>query len=107
MFLALLVSVAACGRGASDSPGTGSVGPSWSPPTTNTDGSPLNDLAGYYVYVGTEPINLTRLIAISDPKMTTSTVKDLTLGAWYFAVTAVNGGGSESARSKIVSKTIQ
>ena len=106
MFLALLVSVAACGGGASDSLGTGSAGLSWSPPTTNTDGSPLNDLAGYYVYVGTEPNSLARLIAISDPKTTTSTVKDLTPGTWYFAVTAVNGGGSESARSKIVSKTI-
>jgi len=105
--LALLVTLAACGRGASDSPGTGSVGLSWSPPTTNTDGSPLNDLAGYYVYVGTEPNDLARLIAISDPKTTTAMVKDLAPGTWYFAVTAVNGGGSESARSKIVSKTIQ
>jgi len=109
IFLSSLVAVAACGGGggASGSPAAESVGLSWLPPTTNTDGSPLSDLAGYYVYVGTEPNNLARLIVISDPMTTKSTVKGLTPGTWYFAVSAVNGGGSESARSKIVSKTIQ
>lgn len=108
VMLSLIVALAGCGGGGG-TPGSsapGNVGLSWLPPTTNTDGSPLHDLAGYYVYVGTDPSSLGRLIAILDPMTTTSTVKGLTPGTWYFAVTAVNSSGSESTYSRIISKTI-
>ncbi len=41
------------------SPGTATL--SWTPPTQNTDGSPLTDLAGYRVYWGTSSGNYPEL----------------------------------------------
>lgn len=84
---------------------------SWSPPTTNTDGSPLTDLASYNVYwnsgdpsLVTAPSGKVRSVA---PAITpTTTVINLAAGNWYFAVTAINSMGVESAISNIATKAI-
>jgi hypothetical protein len=85
----------------------GSARLSWSAPTANVDGSPLKEPAGYRIYYGTDPNDLSHRIAIPDPSVVSWTVSGLTPGTWYFAVTAVGSGGSESAHSTIASKTIQ
>jgi len=77
---------------------------SWSAPTTNEDGTPLQDLAGYRVYYGyystraTEPpCNSTR---VDVGKVTGHQVTGLTQGSTYYVqVTAVDTAGNESACS--------
>src|SRR5499427_4741428 len=43
---------------------TGSATVSLSPPTQNTDGSPLTDLAGVTIYYGTSPTNLSQTVQV-------------------------------------------
>jgi hypothetical protein len=88
-------------------PVTGSAALSWQSPTQNTDGSPLNNLAGYRIVYGTNPNSLTQTIQIANPTATTYVVEGLTAGTWYFAVRSYTTGGSESANSGVANKTIQ
>ncbi len=77
---------------------------SWSAPATNTDGTPLTDLAGYYVYTGLASRTYTSKFNVG--LVTTYTVTSLPTGTSYFAVTAYNSVGTESAYSNEVSKYI-
>ena len=79
---------------------------SWQPPTTNTDGSPLTNLAGFRVYWGTTAGNYPSSVTISNPGITTYVVENLTPNTYYFAVKAFNSAGAESAWSNSGSKTI-
>src|SRR6266705_3149198 len=82
-----------------------SVTVTWNAPTTSIDGTPLNDLAGYRVYLGTAPPTCTSgsFHAVSSPTTTptlgqsvSSRVTALSAGVTYFArVTAVNTSGNE------------
>jgi hypothetical protein len=78
---------------------------SWDPPTTNADGTPLDDLAGYIIYYGTSSGSYSQNIDAGD--VTTYIVADLNDGTYYFAVTAYDTSGNESEYSNEVSKTIQ
>ncbi len=83
----------------------GSATLSWNPPTTNTDGTPLTDLAGYKIYYGTSSGNYTQIINVGN--VTTYPVSNLTAGAtYYFVVTAYDTSGYESGYSNQVGKTI-
>jgi Putative Ig domain len=86
--------------------GSGVATLSWTPPTTNTDGSALLDLDGYRIYWGPEPENFTNSVEIDKGAGTTYVVEGLTIGTWYFAATAANARGIESAFSNVASKTI-
>ena len=79
---------------------------SWTAPTENTDGSSLSNLAGYRIRYGTSSSSLTQTIAISNVSVTTYVVEDLAPATWYFAVTAVNSAGTESAYSNVANKRI-
>jgi hypothetical protein len=79
---------------------------SWTRPTENTDGTPLTNLAGYYIYYGTDSSNFTQTIDIIDPTTTNYMITGLHPGTYYFAVTAYNAFRIESAKSNIASKTI-
>ena len=85
----------------------GSATLTWMPPTTNTDGSPLNDLAGYKVYWGTSLGNYPNSTTLSNPGLTSYMVENLAPGTYYFVATAFNTGGVESSFSGVASKTIQ
>jgi hypothetical protein len=85
---------------------TGSATLSWQPPTSNTDGSPLTNLAGYFVRYGTSPDRLSTEIRIDNPGLTTYMVSGLTPATWYFTVSAFNSSGITSAPSATGSKTI-
>ena len=75
-------------------------------PTRNTDGSALTDLAGVRIYYGASPTNLTQVVQLADPAISSYTVSNLASGTWYFGATAYTSTGTESALSPIVSKTI-
>ena len=80
---------------------------SWTPPTQNTDGSSLTNLAGYKVYWGTSAGNYTNSTSITTPGVTSYMVEQLTPATWYFVTTALNAQGVESTFSNVASKTIQ
>jgi hypothetical protein len=86
---------------------TGSVTLSWMPPTQNTDGSPLNNLAGYKIYWGKSAGSYTNSVTVNNPGLATYVVDQLTPAVWYFAVTALASNGAESGHSNVASKTIQ
>jgi hypothetical protein len=79
---------------------------SWAPPTQNSDGSPLTNLAAYRIHFGTSQDSLTNTVTVNNPGIATFIVEQLTPATWYFAVTALNGAGAESSLSNIGSKTI-
>jgi hypothetical protein len=76
------------------------------PPTENSDGSALTNLAGYTVYYGTSPSNLTQSLKVTNPGLSAYTMTNLSSGTWYFAVTSYSSAGVESTRSGTVSTTI-
>jgi len=86
---------------------TGSVTLSWLPPTQNTDGSALSDLAGYRVYWGPAPGNYPNSVTVPNAGLATYVVGQLTPAVWHFAVTAYTNAGVESAYSNVASKTVQ
>lgn len=78
---------------------------SWQKPTTNADGTPLTDLAGYKVYYGTSSGVYGNPVDIGI--VTTYQVQGLTDGTrYYFTVTAYNAANVESDRATEVSKTL-
>jgi hypothetical protein len=87
-------------------PGNGSATVSWTPPTQRTDGSALTNLAGYKVYYGKSASSLTHVVDIKNAGQTSHFVENLDSGTWYFAVSAYDTQGLESAKSATASKTI-
>jgi hypothetical protein len=108
--LFIVLSFSSCGGGGGGS-GAGSISPSgsatlaWDAPTTNTDGSPLTDVAGYKVHYGTSSGNYTKVIDVGHVK--TYKIEGLRSDTYYFAVTVYDISGNESAYSNEVSKTIK
>ncbi len=86
---------------------TGSATLSWTPPTQNTDGSPLTDLAGYKIRWGTSQGSYPSSVTINNPGVTTYLVENLTPNTYYFVASAYDTSGNESANSNPASKTIQ
>ena len=84
----------------------GSVTLSWTPPTTNADGSPMTDLAGYRVYFGRSPGALDEMIIINSTTTTRWVVDNLSSATWYFSMSSYNSSGIESVRSGVVSRTL-
>jgi len=79
---------------------------SWTPPTRNTDDSPLQDLAGYKIRYGTSPGNYSETITVSNPGLSSYLVENLVAAEWFFVMTSFNTSSIESVYSLEVSKTI-
>jgi hypothetical protein len=96
----------------------------WDVPTTNTDGTPLTDLAGYELFMGTSSHKYSRTINIpigdgllsckdvgdnkdGSKKITkcSYTVMGLQQGDYYFVISAYNTSGKKSVYSNEVKKT--
>jgi hypothetical protein len=85
----------------------GTAALSWTPPTTNTDGSSLTNLAGYRIYYGVNANELISTIQVSNAGMTSYVIDNLAPGTYYFVVRAYTSGGAESANSNTTSKVVQ
>jgi hypothetical protein len=80
---------------------------SWTPPTQNTDGSSLSDLAGYRIVYGTSPNALTQVVQVANVGITRYTIDSLSPGTYYFSVRAYTSGGTESGNSNVSTKIVQ
>jgi hypothetical protein len=85
----------------------GSASLNWMPPTRNTDGSTIANLAGYHIHYGTQSGALTQSVQVANPGVASFTVTNLSSGTWFFGVSAYTTAGEESAVSALASKTIQ
>jgi hypothetical protein len=85
---------------------SGSATLSWTPPTQNSDGSTLGNLAGYRVIYGRTSTNLDQTVNVDNPSINRFVVENLSSGTWYFAVVAVNATGVTSQLSNTASKTV-
>lgn len=77
-----------------------SVTLSWDPPVQRTDGTPLTDLGGYYLYFGAA--SLDRLVIVDNPGITTWTLTDLAAGTWQIALSAFDQDGAVSEMSNVL-----
>jgi Putative Ig domain len=84
----------------------GGVSLSWTPPTQNTDGSALGNLAGYRINYGRSSTELVHAIQVANPGITRHVIEDLAPGTYYFVVRAFTSNGTESANSSIATKTV-
>jgi len=84
----------------------GSATLSWIPPTTNTNGTPLTNLAGYRIYYGTSSSSLNQSVQIANPGIANYAIDNLSPATWYFTVVSYNKANIESPVSEVVSKTI-
>jgi hypothetical protein len=84
----------------------GSVTLSWNPPSTNSDGSPLVDLAGFRIVYGQASRQYTQTIDIPTSGISSAVIENLVPATWYFAVKAYTQSGAESDLSNEAFKTI-
>lgn len=96
---------------------------SWLEPTTNSDGSCLDDLGNYVINYGLSPNNYTNQVSVDannlvcvDSNRDSSCgyhprcsfmVDDLETGSYYFAMQAVDNNGNVSSYSNEVIYTVQ
>jgi hypothetical protein len=77
----------------------------WTPPTTNTDGTPLTNLASYKVYNSRDGVTFGVSVVVTAPA-SGYTWPNLLAGLNYWRVTAINSVGAESAPTPSVSKSL-
>ena len=78
----------------------------WVPPTANTDGSPLTNLAGYKIYWGTSHGSYPNSITLNQSGLATYRVEALAANTYFFVITAVNSAGIESLPTNAASVTL-
>jgi hypothetical protein len=80
---------------------------SWIPPTTNTDGSTLTNLAGFRIYYGASSSQMSQTIEVANASVNAYVVSNLAPGTYYFTVRAYTASGAESDNSNVSTKTVQ
>ena len=90
----------------SGSTGSGSATLSWTPPTQNSNGTALTNLAGYRIYYGTSASAMNQTIQLANSGLTRYVVEDLASATWYFSVRAYTSAGVESAASNTATKAV-
>ena len=78
----------------------------WQAPTENSNGTPITNLAGYKIHYGTASQQYTQVAEVSNPSLSRYVIDSLPSGTYYFAITAYNSQGIESALSGEVSTTL-
>jgi hypothetical protein len=79
----------------------------WMPPTQNTNGTALTDLAGYEIHYGPQSDQYTNTIKVDNPGIATYVVDNLSPGTYYFVVTAYNADGTQSPVSSEVHAVVE
>jgi Putative Ig domain len=92
-------------QGSTVAPASGSAVVNWTPPTANTNGTPLTGLAGIRIYYGTNASSLSQSIQLTATQ-TSTTISNLAAGTWYFAGSVFTSSGAQSALSSVVSASI-
>jgi hypothetical protein len=120
--LAVLFVLTGCGGGGSAGGGAGGGGTggggsggsglvsakvTWMAPTRKTDGSTLDNLAGYRIYYNSTGSGLWNEVEVKNPSAITWTIDGLQPGIWYFMMTAVNDEGAESDHTQVVSTNLK
>ena len=85
---------------------SGSATVDWTPPTANTDGSVIANLAGYKIYYGTTSTALNQTVQVTNAGLASYVVSNLSSGTWYFGVTAYTTDGTESGMSNVAAKQV-
>lgn len=101
----LIALVCLFGHAAYSQTSCGGAALSWTPPTTNTDGTALTNLAGFRVVYGTSATAMANSVDFT-AGVTSACITNLSPATYYFAVRAFNSSGGESVNSNVVSKTI-
>ena len=95
--LLLVLLLGGCGGGGSPVV-VGRLSLEWDAPTTNEDGTPLTDLAGYKLYYGTASGVYDHSVDVGN--VSAYDLSNLTKGqVYYLVVTAYNGSNTESVYS--------
>ena len=84
----------------------GTVSLAWDPPTTNEDGSGLNDLAGYEIHYGNQEGDYQEMIDIPNAGIASYVVENLAPNIYYFIVKAYDLDGNKSTASNEVNIVI-
>lgn len=81
---------------------------SWTPPTTNNDGTAITNLSGYKIYWSTTSGNYTNVQSKDVGNVTTIPIVNVTgsNSVYYFVATAYNTSGNESGFSNEVRNTL-
>lgn len=79
----------------------------WSAPTTNDDGSPLNDLVAYQFYYGTVSGSYSNVVRVDSPGIESYMIENLVPDTYFVVATAINGVGVESGFSNEATKVVQ
>ena len=79
----------------------------WTKPTSNEDGTPLTDLAGYKIRYGASAGALTELVDVAGAEITTASIGGLAAGTWYFSIASYTSAGVESVPTGTVYVTFQ
>lgn len=81
-------------------PGQDSITLNWSPPTQNTDGSALTDLAGFKIFYGTSAsMSQNTVVDVKDPAATSKVLgPGLAPNTYYIVIDAYNAAGVESSK---------
>lgn len=85
--------------------GSNSVTVQWQQPTTNEDGSALNNLAGFQIKYGRQAGRYTHTVNVPTPGITSYMVEGLASGAYYFTMgsyTAANDASLAADELSIV-----
>lgn len=104
---AFSITVTGTASGGTTSTTTGSALLQWHPPTTNTNGSTLTNLAGYTIKYGTNASSLSSTVKVANAGLTSYQIDGLAAGTYYFAISAYNSSGATSSLSSLVSKTVK
>jgi hypothetical protein len=73
----------------------------WTPPSQNTDNSPLTDLVGFKIYGGQDPLALAEYAYVDSAGISSYLLDGLSPGKHYFASAAINAVGVESDLSNV------
>jgi hypothetical protein len=84
----------------------GSAELTWDPPELNTDGSDLQDLAGYVIYYGQSANQMNNQIPLDDANAIRFTVENLSPATYFFGISARNNAGALSEMSNTANKIV-
>ena len=84
----------------------GSIDLTWTPPTQNTDGSTLTNLAGTRIVYGTSATALDQMVQVPGASVKALFLDHLAPAKYYLAAKAYASTGAESELSNVVTKTI-